>query len=158
MSDACYEFFEANIESARAFTRKTLTNIAKLNTGQEFIFLLISTYRHYTITNNLVKQILNGKSRRSPKMRKVSVDVAKKNLRKGLDILKEVARDHTKIREDFTRITQKWPFGRFLFNIILRKLFDKFEENIEDLYLVIESALEEEGEYVTAEELLASLS
>ncbi len=159
MSDACYELFEANIEGAHAFTRKALLDlaIAKLNTNQEYISLLISMHKNFTIMNDLFHQALQTETPVVSVKPAVSIDEKRRVLREVINLLKETAKDYAEIQKGLSELTQKWLLGRMLYRIILGRLPDKLLENIEDLFIVIESALEEEGEYVTAEDILRSL-
>ncbi len=159
MSDMCYELFEANIEGAHAFTRKALLDltIAKLNTNQTFISLLVSMRKNFTIMNNLFHQALETETPAVSVRPAVSIHEKRQVLREAIKLLKESAKDYVEIQKGLSELTQEWLFGRMLYHIILGRLPDKLFENIEDLFIVFESALEEKGEYVTAEDILRSL-
>jgi len=160
LSDACYELFDANIEGAHAYSRKILIDIAiaRFNTNQTFFFLLLDIRKNYRIMNGLFKQALNAKLKPARLKHHVSIEEKKHVLRDAVRLLKETANDNLKIKQKVLALVKKLAFGKALYSIILGRLSDRLFENIEDLCLVIENALEEEGEYVTAEELLRSLS
>lgn len=159
MSDTCYELFKANIEGAHAFIRKSRLDlaIARFNTSKRYTSVLCKMHYNFKIMNNLFKHALNTKPHTIPTVSNISIDKQNQILRDAMNLLKEIAKDCIKFRQDLAELTQKWLFGRILNHIIMGRLPDKLSNNIEDLYVVIESHLEEEGEYVTAEELLRSL-
>lgn len=160
MSDACYELFEANIEGARAFSRKILIDIrriSRLKTNWAYLRLLLEIRKNFKIMHDLFEQAMNADPRTIPKHR-VPIEEQRKMLEEAMDELKSIANDYRKINQKLMAIMKKWPFARTPYRLVLGQLPEKLFDNIETLCLVIEAVLEDEGEYVTAEELLTSLT
>jgi hypothetical protein len=160
LSDTCYELFDANIEGAHAFSRKILIDIAvaRFDSNRAFILLLFDIRQNFKIMNRLLEQALSAEPRKIPTKHKPSIKEQKRALEDGVRLLKETAKDNLKIKQKMLALARRMFLGNVLFSIILERLSAKLFENIEDLCLIVEAALEEEGEYITAEEILRSLS
>ena len=160
MSDTCYEFFEANIEGAHGLSRIVLNEIGiarRLKTGWAYFRLLLEIRKYFKIMHDLFEKALNAAPDTVVKYPMPSAD-PRKILEDAKIELKKTAQDCLRIKQKLMAITKNQASVKILYRLVLEHLTDELFENIETLYLVVEAVLEEKGEYITAEEILASLS
>lgn len=157
MSDTCYELFEVYIERAHTYSRQVIIEFPRFRTSWEYICILFEIRSSFKNINNLMGKALNTNPRKVLNY-PTPVGDPKKLLEDALDKLKKTGRDCLRIKQKLMAIIKKWPFLRTWYSVVLGQLPEKLFDNIETLYFVTEAALEEEGKYVSADDILASLS